>query len=44
MPEVLISGHHENIRKWRREKSLENTLKKTRIVRKCSANENEKTT
>lgn len=28
VPEVLISGHHENIRKWRREKSLENTLKK----------------
>ena len=28
VPEVLISGHHENIRKWRREKSLENTFKK----------------
>lgn len=28
IPEVLISGHHENIRKWRREKSLENTLRK----------------
>ena len=28
VPDVLISGHHENIRKWRREKSLENTLKK----------------
>lgn len=28
VPEVLISGHHENIRKWRREKALENTLKK----------------
>lgn len=28
VPEVLISGHHENIRKWRKEKSLENTLKK----------------
>ncbi len=28
VPEVLVSGHHENIRKWRREKSLENTLKK----------------
>lgn len=28
VPEVLISGHHENIRKWRRQKSLENTLKK----------------
>lgn len=28
IPDVLISGHHENIRKWRRERSLENTLKK----------------
>ncbi len=28
VPEVLISGHHENIKNWRREKSLENTFKK----------------
>lgn len=28
VPDVLISGHHENIRKWRRERSLENTFKK----------------
>ena len=28
VPEVLISGHHENIRKWRRCKSLENTYNK----------------
>ena len=28
VPEVLISGHHENIRKWREEKSLEVTKKK----------------
>lgn len=28
VPEVLISGHHENIDRWRREKSLETTLKK----------------
>ena len=28
VPEVLLSGHHENIRKWRREKSLEITFKK----------------
>ena len=28
VPDVLISGHHENIRKWRKKKSLENTLKK----------------
>ena len=28
VPEVLISGHHENIRKWREEKSLEEKKKK----------------
>lgn len=28
MPEVLISGHHENIKKYRNIKSLSNTYKK----------------
>lgn len=28
VPEVLISGHHENIENWRKEKSLEITKKK----------------
>ena len=28
VPEVLLSGHHENIRKWREEKALEFTEKK----------------
>lgn len=28
VPEILISGHHANIEKWRHEKSLEVTLKK----------------
>ena len=28
VPEVLLSGHHKNIEKWRREKALENTKKK----------------
>ena len=28
VPEVLISGHHENIRKWREEKRLEITKRK----------------
>ena len=28
VPEVLISGHHANIEKWQREKSLEATLRK----------------
>lgn len=27
VPEVLLSGHHGNIDKWRREKSIERTLK-----------------
>ena len=25
---MLLSGHHENIRKWRRAESLKNTYKK----------------
>lgn len=28
VPEVLISGHHENIKKWRRDKSFEITKQK----------------
>ena len=28
VPEVLLSGHHENIQKWRQEKSLEITRQK----------------
>ena len=28
VPDVLLSGHHENIRIWRRQKSLEVTYKK----------------
>ena len=28
VPDVLLSGHHANIEKWKREKSLENTYKK----------------
>lgn len=28
IPEVLFSGHHENIRKWRREQSIVETAKK----------------
>jgi len=27
VPEVLLSGHHENIRKWRLEKRIEKTLR-----------------
>ena len=28
VPDVLLSGHHANIIKWKREQSLLNTLKK----------------
>ncbi|HXG58796.1 MAG TPA: tRNA (guanosine(37)-N1)-methyltransferase TrmD [Thermoanaerobaculia bacterium] len=28
VPEVLLSGHHENIRRWRKEQSLRRTLEK----------------
>lgn len=28
VPEVLLSGHHANIAKWRKEKSIEETLKR----------------
>ena len=28
VPEVLLSGHHANIQAWRRQKALENTLRK----------------
>lgn len=28
VPEVLLSGHHENIRKWRRKESIKNTYLK----------------
>lgn len=28
VPEVLLSGHHANVEKWRREKSLERTLER----------------
>ena len=27
IPEVLISGHHENIKRWRKDKSIEKTTK-----------------
>lgn len=30
VPEVLLSGHHENIRRWRREQSVERTRERRR--------------
>ena len=32
VPDVLISGHHQNIDKWRKEKSLENTFLKRKDI------------
>ena len=29
VPEILVSGHHANIEKWRKQKSIENTSKKS---------------
>lgn len=28
IPEILVSGHHKNIERWKREKSIENTFNK----------------
>src|SRR4029078_924648 len=28
VPDILLSGHHENIRKWRKEQALRATLEK----------------
>ena len=27
MPDVLLSGHHEQVRRWRRKKALEKTVR-----------------
>ncbi|MBE6822725.1 tRNA (guanosine(37)-N1)-methyltransferase TrmD [Caproiciproducens sp. LBM24188] len=36
VPEVLVSGHHENVRKWRREQSLLRTAQKRPELLKCA--------
>jgi tRNA (guanine37-N1)-methyltransferase len=36
VPEVLLSGHHEAIRLWRRKEALRNTyLKRPDLIRDC---------
>ncbi len=36
VPEILFSGHHENIEKWRRQKALENTyIKRPDLLEKA---------
>ena len=43
VPEVLISGHHANIQKWQREKSLEITLaKRPDLLQKAELSEQDK--
>lgn len=43
VPEVLKSGHHENIRKWRRKEALKNTLnKRPELLEKVTLTEEEK--
>lgn len=43
VPEVLQSGHHENIRKWRLKESLKTTLnKRPDLLEKISLTDEEK--
>lgn len=43
VPEVLLSGHHENINKWRRKESLKNTIKKRPdLIENRTLSENDK--
>ena len=43
VPEVLISGHHENIRKWRKEQSIKITLnKRPDLLEKAKLSEEDK--
>ena len=43
VPEVLKSGHHENIRKWRRKEALRETfLKRPELLEKLELTKEEK--
>ena len=43
VPEILVSGHHENIDKWRKEQSLKITLKKRpELLEKVNLSDKEK--
>lgn len=40
VPEILLSGHHANINRWRREKELERTLcKRPDMLAQCELSE-----
>lgn len=42
VPDVLLSGHHANIKKWQREKALEKTLKvRPDLLKKANLNLND---
>ena len=41
VPEILLSGHHENIKRWRKDKSFEVTKKKRPDILKKIEKENE---
>ena len=43
VPEILLSGHHENINKWRRCESLKNTyLKRPELLKDVELSEEDK--
>ena len=43
VPEVLLSGHHENIAKWRRQEALRNTYNKRKdILKNANLTEDDK--
>ena len=43
VPEILLSGHHENINKWRRCEALKNTyLKRPELLENVSLSEKDK--
>lgn len=42
VPEVLLSGHHENIKKWRRNQSIINTyLKRPDLLKEIKLSDKE---
>ena len=43
VPEILLSGHHQNIDKWRREQALKNTyLKRPELLENVELSEKDK--
>ncbi len=43
VPEVLLTGHHENVKKWRREQSIKNTyIKRPKLLEKVELTNDDK--